>query len=258
MFQLEPSVEAWKASMSAGQALSGNQVAELETHLRDAMETLRESSDLTDEEAFLIATRRLGKPQELASEYGKVHQGQVWQQRVIWMLFGYLVVSLFLKFVAVDQATAGLIGLKLGWGSAGTNILTGIPHQWSAVAHMGVGVLGVLIMAWCFAALAKGPRTGGNQADEESDFRLFRWLERAPEHVGKLVVIWIAAYLLLSAVQVGLQIWTARGVTVGEYGTYMASLNLYRYVGQAVTMGILLLVTAWLCRRYQQSGHSAA
>jgi hypothetical protein len=40
---------------------------------------------LNEEEAFWLARRRVGKPQQLAEEFGKVDPAKIWRERVFWM-----------------------------------------------------------------------------------------------------------------------------------------------------------------------------
>jgi hypothetical protein len=59
----------------------------MESHLRDAVDQLR-TAGLTDEEAFLVATRRVGSAQALEAEFAKINGRSVWLDRLLWMLVG--------------------------------------------------------------------------------------------------------------------------------------------------------------------------
>ncbi len=56
----------------------------MESHLRDSIDRLC-ARELSDEEAFLVATRRLGNAQRLEREFGKVNGAAVWFDRCLWV-----------------------------------------------------------------------------------------------------------------------------------------------------------------------------
>jgi hypothetical protein len=113
MFDLERRIENWKAEFASRPTLRRADVEELEQHLRDALLSLI-SAGLTPEEAFLIATRRVGAPAALEREFAKVNGTHLWSQRVFWIVLGalgYVVCRLMIGAAAsVAQALAGLAG----------------------------------------------------------------------------------------------------------------------------------------------------
>jgi hypothetical protein len=113
MFDLERQIEDWKAEFASRPALRRADVEELEQHLRDALPSLS-SAGLTSEEAFFIATRRVGPPAALEREFAKVNGTHLWSQRVFWIALGalgYVVCRLVIGTAAsVAQALAGLAG----------------------------------------------------------------------------------------------------------------------------------------------------
>jgi hypothetical protein len=88
-FDLERELRGWRTNLLSLKALSTQDVEELETHLRESMADLRRQG-LSPEEAFLIASRRLGRSEQLAEEYAKTHPHRVWLDRVLWMVLGLL------------------------------------------------------------------------------------------------------------------------------------------------------------------------
>ena len=60
-FNLNDEIARWRSQMLARESISSENVRELETHLRDTVTSLT-SSNLTEEEAFWLAERRLGSP----------------------------------------------------------------------------------------------------------------------------------------------------------------------------------------------------
>jgi len=77
MFDLEKSVRAWTDGLRSRGAFRAEDVVELESHLREEIDGLAKLG-LSGEEAFLVAERRVGRPEALAAEYAKVH-GEPWR-----------------------------------------------------------------------------------------------------------------------------------------------------------------------------------
>ena len=86
-FDLNHAISRWRDDLRQSPYFREENLAELEAHLRDSVAELQ-GRGLTDEEAFLLATRRIGDPERLDPEFAKVNRGQVWLNRVLWMLVG--------------------------------------------------------------------------------------------------------------------------------------------------------------------------
>ena len=86
-FDLNNATRRWRDGLTQSPHFREEDLAELEAHLRDAVAELQ-GRGLTGEEAFLLASRRLGNPARLDSGFAKVNRGQVWLNRVLWMLIG--------------------------------------------------------------------------------------------------------------------------------------------------------------------------
>lgn len=92
---------------------------ELETHLRDSVSALQ-SKGLNSEEAFLIASRRIGDHEPLAAELTKVHPGEWITSRLAWMLLGMLGTIFFRDIGAIGSTLWILIGNQ--WGIGGSRL----------------------------------------------------------------------------------------------------------------------------------------
>jgi hypothetical protein len=92
-FDLEKSIAAWRAEMTASDPLRTAGLDEIETHLRDGFAELR-ARGLADGEAFHLARGRVGGA-EIVEEFAKVHPDAVWAERGKWMLFGVLSFAVF-------------------------------------------------------------------------------------------------------------------------------------------------------------------
>jgi hypothetical protein len=114
-FDLNRAIQDWRESLAQFPAFRRKNLDELELHLRDAIATLKPHA-LSDEEALVVATKRIGSESSLEKEFGKVNGGMVWLDRVMWML----------------------IGIQL-WGfvSGASNFITrnGLAFAWKAPEH---------------------------------------------------------------------------------------------------------------------------
>jgi hypothetical protein len=120
MFDLETAIRSWRETFLGREGVRAAQADELEDHLRQEVDRLRagvqeRSPLLSEEEAFLLAARRLGSTERLAEEFRKSDPRAVWRQRWIWMLCGYLGIGLAISLVsaaaALTLATAQSSGL---------------------------------------------------------------------------------------------------------------------------------------------------
>jgi len=113
MFQLEDQLQNWTRNLNSLESMQRHDVEELEQHLRDSIAMLK-SDSLSEEEAFLIATHRVGKPDELEREFGKINVGYLWTRRLIWMLSGFLFFEISGRFFealsSIGQAFAAIMG----------------------------------------------------------------------------------------------------------------------------------------------------
>lgn len=92
-FDLNRAIQHWRENLGRSPAFRSDNLYELETHLRESIATLQ-SRELSAAEAFLIATKRIGKDAALESEFGKVNGSAVWLDRALWILIGAQVWSL--------------------------------------------------------------------------------------------------------------------------------------------------------------------
>ncbi|MFG2056836.1 permease prefix domain 1-containing protein [Micromonospora sp. NPDC048930] len=79
---LEGQIAEWRAYMHRRQELHHTDAEELEDHLRSRITELTESG-LRDDEAFLIAVKRMGSLDELSREFAREHSERLWKQLVL-------------------------------------------------------------------------------------------------------------------------------------------------------------------------------
>lgn len=79
--ELETQISAWRNYMRRRRAIHDTDVDELEDHLRATVADLIEAG-LREDEAFLIAVKRMGNLDDLSREYARVHSERLWKQLV--------------------------------------------------------------------------------------------------------------------------------------------------------------------------------
>ncbi len=102
-------IETWRAALLRNRAVSAPDVDELESHLRDQITDL-EGAGLSNDEAFLIAVKRLGEVDPLTSEYARVHGERLWKHLVLAdggalpTRFGTMVIFALVAVVVIQTA----------------------------------------------------------------------------------------------------------------------------------------------------------
>lgn len=130
MSDVNDAIHAWRLELQQQGGVSADDVAELESHLAEEMESLQRTG-LRPDEAFVIATRRLGRPFELAAEYSKNDALMSWKRPARLLLWGLLlmeVMSLCFSAILLPLSAVGLwdvVGVpwlrNLSWLSTVTN-----------------------------------------------------------------------------------------------------------------------------------------
>jgi hypothetical protein len=79
MESVEPQIAEWREYVANAAAVNGHDVDELEDHLRQQIVELS-AAGLADDEAFLVAVKRMGELDALSREYAREHSGRLWKQ----------------------------------------------------------------------------------------------------------------------------------------------------------------------------------
>src|SRR6266853_3624592 len=93
-FDLIASITKWRQELTAQAGLTLDDRRELEAHLQDSVADLRHLG-LNDEEAFWLARRRVGVPQQLSEEFVKENPARVWRERLLWIALALLGLQLW-------------------------------------------------------------------------------------------------------------------------------------------------------------------
>ena len=77
--ELESQIGLWREFVQRRQAISAADVDELEDHLRAQIADLQ-ATGLDDDEAFLVAIKRVGNLDAVSREFAREHSGRLWKQ----------------------------------------------------------------------------------------------------------------------------------------------------------------------------------
>ncbi len=79
---LEAQIEQWRSYLRRRQAIRPVDLEELEDHLRGEVAALR-GAGLSEDEAFLVAVKRMGALDAISNEFAREHSERLWKQLVM-------------------------------------------------------------------------------------------------------------------------------------------------------------------------------
>ena len=79
---LEEGIAEWRSYLRRRQAIHSVDADELEDHLRSQASALVKAG-LTEDEAFLIAVKRIGELDALSREFAQEHSERLWKRLVV-------------------------------------------------------------------------------------------------------------------------------------------------------------------------------
>ena len=239
-FNLNQAIRNWRESLRYSPHLREENLAELEAHVRDSITALQ-AKGLSEEEGFLLATRRLGKAAKLELEFAKVNRAEVWLNRLLWMLIGlqvWGVITTVSRFLTNALVVGGWWGLGLQTPSS----QWGLTWSRAVLPATLMSLLHVLVLGGILAGLWRIIRAKEMDAN---DF-LARALRR-PVLLGAGAVLML---LVLSAVGPVEQMLISRRCPPPDVGAISLcqglSWSLFRFVE---TLGFVALTIALLRRR---------
>jgi hypothetical protein len=155
-FDSNQAIQRWREALAQSPAFRSENLDELEAHLRDSIAKL-EGGGLSAEEAFLVASRRIGRDGALAVEFGKVNGHAVWLDRLLWMLIGIQAWGLVSNLIGSLTRTA----ISLGWSSAHYDYKqSGLALPVTLFSLVQVAVLAASIAFCGWLIVRKGPQIG--------------------------------------------------------------------------------------------------
>jgi len=79
---IDSRIQEWRTAIGRGAAIEADDLDELEGHLREQLDDLV-AAGLDDEEAFIIAVKRLGQVDALTAEFARAHSERLWKHLVL-------------------------------------------------------------------------------------------------------------------------------------------------------------------------------
>ena len=109
---LKESIGEWRAYLRRRQAIHKVDVEELEDHLRSQIHGLVDAG-LSDDEAFLVAVKRIGALDALSREFAREYSERLWKQLIVSPEAGSSADGRKEAIVAVALAIASAVAIKL-------------------------------------------------------------------------------------------------------------------------------------------------
>lgn len=234
-FDLNRAIQHWRENLGQSPAFRSENLNELESHLRDSVATF-ETRGLSAEEAFLVATRRMGASSALEPEFGKVNGQAIWLDRFFWMLIGYQVWAFISGALGLITRNALLFGLHgAGYDFKAYSFVVQVTL--SALVNLA-GFAGSLALCW-WLFRRKGQRFG-------------RWLGRRLHRRATWALTFGALYLLslsITLIRWGTQSLLVTSVGKENIGDFYYSQNFSSAITLLITPVVLVGLTLYLARK---------
>jgi len=240
-FDLNTAIRDWRNHLSQSPRFRPENLEELESHLRDSAVALRDIG-LSDEEAFFVATRRVGGAKALEPEFAKINRREVWLHRAFWMLLGIQLWALVVEFsrVTVDAVVlGGLGGLNYQFSNPASSTLPAHFAPAILLTFARIGAVFACIAACCWLAYRK----------EAGILKRGASLLRRPFFVALAVISPCLILLGTRLVEVAETMLLAKWVPVTAFGSIHVTRQLSSFVVLMLLTLILAAVTVSLARR---------
>lgn len=215
-FDLTAATEIWLDTLRQRGTLTDDDLRELQSHLIDAVETLKVNG-LSEEEAFLVARLRLGSADALGEEFGKIQRPFAVQREPVLLILGALgFVILKNGLKAVSDFAA--VWFARTWGDSLTTSLLDVGLCFVLLAGLIFGVVrfmqrGKKAQDWFFKSLHRAPvlvalmvaillglsalgaYSAGHAFDELVHTSSNKWTHQEIWHIHSL--FWLGFYLSL-------------------------------------------------------------
>lgn len=225
MFSLNREINKWREVLLKKRTCKNSDLDELESHLKDEMDQLQ-LHGLSEQEAFLVGTHRLGDTETLANEFAKVNESLLLRKKLFYagcVLFAYISAS-----YAAESLSKIFLLLTTLFGYRGYT--AGIVDPVSRVV-----IFILIIFLWYIVARKKDPRGE-------------RFSKAANNLKGKLMLLSLAFVLMLAlmAVRTFVAVLMARTLGAQEYGQIIMPTVLFSNFGLVIGPVILMLILIYL------------
>ena len=222
MPELNDAIQNWRNALAGEEALDGPSLDELQDHLKSELSRLP-AEGLTADERVLIASRRIGSPNDLGKAFFAADPVAVWRRRVLWMVMGLFVLSI------LPRAILGWTGPLSIWAmSAGASPVA----VTTAAAAANLGVWGaILFFVW--------RRIKGVPPSDTAT----RWLTRRP---GAVFTVLIGAVVVMSTLRLFNDVQNYRFASIEVLGSVAQSQAQIHFTSGLLIPSILALI-AWRC-----------
>jgi len=133
-FNLEEHVNNWVGQLKSESSLTESDSEELKSHLLDLIDALKETG-LDDEEAFWVASKRMGKRQEWGAEYEEANKPVIQMRRSLLILAGMLAYFLLYYFIGFSSK---LLFIVLLWQNVDGYVALDWVTRYFCGIHLGV------------------------------------------------------------------------------------------------------------------------
>jgi len=237
-FDLNRTIQRWRENLSQSAAFRSDNLYELETHLRDSIPALQ-LQGLSPEEAFVIATKRVGKGRSLETEFGKINGQAVWLDRFLWMLIGaqlWLFVLAIVGTISRGVVYFGLTQADYDFGAHGR----GIPVALFIAANLSAFAGSLVFCGWLMC------RNGGS---------IGQWTAR----ILRQRITWAVTFGVLCLVSFSNYVinnFETTSILRKSTPDMLASISLSAHTANLLHFGILLALTLLLARKCLRMGRA--
>ncbi len=237
-FDLSTAIQQWRECLKQSPQFRAENLDELETHLHDSTATLR-GKGLSDQEAFLVATRRIGSATTLGQEFSKINANEIWLSRVLWMLLGVQLWGLINNIASALSTLTGslmiveLKSLHYPFEAGGRSLLG---SAISTTAYLLPNLVAIVaVTAGCWWLIRRNEQRLSGLLLRRS------WIVLAFVLLGASMVARIAAEYARSVMLVNLGAET--------YGKVAVSFSVTNLLVLLLQIVVLALLTVWIARR---------
>ena len=226
MAEVESQIAEWRTFLTSAAAVESGDVDELETHLRDQIAELN-AAGLSDDEAFLVAVKRLGDIDSLSREFAREHSGRLWKQLVLRSEDG-----------PVSTSSGWIEAALFGLGSAAAFQVARLIARFPDEQPLWLGRnLGLLVLPFLAAYFARRRR-----------LELRQWLLGAIPFVATALLVNLYPYAedsnteLLVALHLPVLLWFAVAFPYmdGDLRSQERRMNFIRFTGEWVIYYVLI------------------